>query len=127
MPTKKGNKLHSKGNMLPFSEGASCTQFVYAAALAAVLRAEVEHQGIGAKAIMKWTGASERAVKGWLSGERGPSGEHLISLMANSSAVTAAVMLLAACRSGQFACNFCTYHRLACLNSHAFEPRYLKH
>ena len=95
MPTKKGNKLHSKGNMLPFSEGASCTQFVYAAALAAVLRAEVEHQGIGAKAIMKWTGASERAVKGWLSGERGPSGEHLISLMANSSAVTAAVMLLA--------------------------------
>ena len=95
MPTKKGNKLHSKGNMLPFLEGAPCTQFVYAAALAAVLRAEVEHQGIGAKAIMKWTGASERAVKGWLSGERGPSGEHLISLMANSSAVTAAVMLLA--------------------------------
>jgi hypothetical protein len=95
VPTKKGNKLHSEGNMLPFSEGAPCTQSVYSAALAAALRAEVEHRGIGAKAIMKWTGASERAVKGWLSGERGPSGEHLISLMINSSAVTAAVMRLA--------------------------------
>ena len=74
-----GNKLHSKSNMLPFSAGAPCTRSVYTAALAAVLRAEVEHQGIGAKTIMKWTGASERAVKGWLSGERGPSGEHLIA------------------------------------------------
>jgi hypothetical protein len=50
---------------------------------------------VGAKAIMKWSGASERAVKGWLSGCRGPSGEHLISLMANSETVAATVMCLA--------------------------------
>ena len=44
---------------------------------------------------MRWTGASERTAKGWLSGDRGPSGEHLILLIANSDAVFAAVLQLA--------------------------------
>lgn len=95
MGTKKGNKLHEKGNMLPFSVDAPCVQAMYAAALAAVLRDEVSGPGISAKTIMRWTGASERAVKGWLRGERGPSGEHLIGLIANSDAVAAAVFRLA--------------------------------
>ena len=87
--------LHSKGNMLPFSADASPARALYASELAAVLRAEAKRPGGGAKAIMKWTGASERAVKGWLGGHRGPSGEHLIALIANSDAVTATVMNLA--------------------------------
>ena len=95
MRTKKGNKLHSKGNMLPFSADASPTQALYASAISAVLRAEARRPGGGAKTIMKWTGASERAVKDWLGGHRGPSGEHLIALIANSDAVTATVMHLA--------------------------------
>jgi len=41
---------------------------------------------------MRWTRASERAVKGWISGKRGPSGEHLILLMACSDAVLAAIL-----------------------------------
>jgi hypothetical protein len=95
VPTKKGNQLHSKGNMLPFLAGASPTQSAYAGALAFVLRAEVDQPGSGAKTIMRWTGASERAVKGWLGGRRGPSAEHLIALIAQSDAVLAVVMQLA--------------------------------
>ena len=51
----------------------------YRKAVAAALRAELglTHQAI--KTAMRWTGASERTVKYWLSGERGPSGEHLIA------------------------------------------------
>lgn len=56
----------------------------YREAVAAALRAELgqTHQAI--KTAMRWTGASERAVKYWLSGERGPSGEHLIALAQHS-------------------------------------------
>lgn len=95
MRTKKGNQLHSKGNMLPISADAPATRSLYASALSAALRAEAKRPGGGAKTIMKWTGASERAVKGWLGGHRGPNGDHLIALIANSDAVTAAVMQLA--------------------------------
>lgn len=51
--------------------------------------------GVSAKTIMRWTGASERAVKGWIGGKPGPSGEHLIALMAESDAVFLAVLRLA--------------------------------
>jgi hypothetical protein len=93
--TKKGNKLHSKGNKLPFLTSPPPARSMYAGALAVALRAEVERPGYGAKTIMNWTGASERAVKGWLGGDRGPSGQHLIALIAYSDAVLAAVMQLA--------------------------------
>lgn len=44
---------------------------------------------------MRWTGASERTVKYWIAGERGPSGEHLIALARNSDIVFHMVLLLA--------------------------------
>lgn len=44
---------------------------------------------------MRWTGAGERSVKGWISGRQGPSGEHLIALMQQSDAVWLAVVRLA--------------------------------
>ena len=95
MRTKKGNKLHLKGNLLPFLEDAPPAKSAYAGALSIVLRAEVGQPGAGAKTVMKWTGASERAVKGWLAGRCGPSAEHLIALMGQSDAVLAVVMQLA--------------------------------
>lgn len=56
---------------------------------------------------MRWTRASERAVKGWISGKGGPSGEHLIPLMAYFDAVFAAVLRVTgrqrATRGRQFA------------------------
>ena len=38
------------------------------------------------KRAMRWTGASERTVKYWFAGERGPRGDHLIALVRNSDA-----------------------------------------
>lgn len=67
----------------------------YREAVAAALRAELgpTHQAI--KTAMRWTGASERTVKYWLSGERGPSGEHLILLAQHSDAVLMTVLTMA--------------------------------
>lgn len=47
------------------------------------------------KTVMRWTGASERTVKGWLSGTSGPSGEHLIALLRNSDTLLERVLRLA--------------------------------
>lgn len=94
MRTKKGNSVHSKGNLLHVS-GAASPGVTYAAAIAAALRSETRSAGHGAKALMRWSGASERAVKGWLAGRRGPNGAHLIGLMAHSDAVFVAVLRLA--------------------------------
>ena len=94
--TKKGKMLHSKGNILPFLGSAPATRSAYAEVLASSLRGETGQLGVSAKTLMRWTGASERTAKGWLSGDRGPSGEHLILLIAKSDAVFAAVLQLAA-------------------------------
>ena len=40
-----------------------------------------------AKTVMQWTGASERAVKYWFAGTRGPSGKHLAILVHYSDTV----------------------------------------
>lgn len=47
------------------------------------------------KLAMRWTGASERTVKYWFSGERGPSGDHLVALARHSDAVLYVVLALA--------------------------------
>ena len=47
------------------------------------------------KMAMRWTGASERTVKYWFAGERGPSGDHLIALVRHSDAVLYVVLALA--------------------------------
>lgn len=67
----------------------------YREAVAAALRAELgpTHQAI--KTAMRWTGASERTVKYWLSGERGPTGEHLILLAQHSDAVLLTILTMA--------------------------------
>jgi hypothetical protein len=44
---------------------------------------------------MRRTGASERTVKYWLAGERGPSGDHLIALARHSDAVLFMLLALA--------------------------------
>lgn len=92
MGTKKGNSLHAEGNKLPFFENATDVRECYAREIGKALRSEIAATGRSAKDIMRWTRASERAVKGWISGRRGPSGEHLIPLMACSDAVFAAVV-----------------------------------
>lgn len=100
MPSKKGNKLHSKGKMLPFSEREVPDAIGYAGAVADALRAEVARSGLTAKMLMRWTLASERTVKGWLSGQRGPSGDHLIALLRHSDSVFILVLQLSGRAAG---------------------------
>ena len=70
-------------------------QEAYRKAIADALRRELgpTHQAI--KTVMRWTGASERTAKYWLSGERGPSGEHLIRLAQHSDAVLITILTMA--------------------------------
>jgi hypothetical protein len=44
---------------------------------------------------MRWTGASDRTAKNWLSGNCGPSGDHLVNLARESDTVLAALLDLA--------------------------------
>ena len=59
------------------------------------LRDELGDSHRAIKTVMRWTGASERTVKNWISGASGPSGKHLIEIVRNSESVFATVMLLA--------------------------------
>ena len=70
-------------------------QTAYRKAVADALRRELgpTHQAI--KTVMRWTGASERTAKYWLSGERGPSGEYLIQLAQHSDAVLITILTMA--------------------------------
>ncbi len=70
-------------------------QAAYREAIAEALRRELgpTHQAI--KTVMRWTGAGERTAKYWLSGERGPSGEHLIRLAQHSDAVLITTLTMA--------------------------------
>jgi len=85
---KKGNKLHQprRGSIdaLNFNE-----------AIAAALRLELGATHRAVKTAMRWTGASERTVKNWLSGDYGPNGEHLVQLLRNSETVLQALLILA--------------------------------
>ena len=76
----------------------------YRRAIADALRRDLgpTHQAI--KTAMRWTGASERTAKYWLSGERGPNGEHLILLAQHSDAVLISILTMAGRLSEQRHC-----------------------
>ncbi|WP_085938221.1 hypothetical protein [Enhydrobacter aerosaccus] len=71
--------------------GAAADQ--YARLIADALRLEAKGSRGAVKRIMKWTGASERTVKGWLAGDMGPRGEHLLGLLQSSDVVFEHVLL----------------------------------
>jgi hypothetical protein len=84
---KKGKILPKKGNFFP--KGS------YAVEISLALRQNLGNTHRAVKTLMRWTGASERTVKNWLSGSSGPSGEHLIALMHHSDEALEAVLRLA--------------------------------
>jgi hypothetical protein len=92
--TKKGRTLHSEGRKLPSNGEGEALSPRYAGELAMALRREVQKERAAAKVVMRWTGASERTVKAWLSGTSVPSGEHLVALMRHSDEVFVAVLRL---------------------------------
>lgn len=88
---KMGTYVPKMGTTVHLATDKTC----YRKAIAAALHDELgtTHQAI--KAAMRWTGASERTVKYWLSGERGPSGGHLILLALHSDAVLVTILTMA--------------------------------
>ncbi len=87
--------LPKKGKKFPKRGGKGSIALSYAGAVAAALRAELGDTHQATKTVMRWTGACERTAKNWLSGTRGPAGEHLIELLRNSDRVLEAILRLA--------------------------------
>jgi hypothetical protein len=85
--------VQNKGTDVPMT--AAEIRREYAPTISRALNFELGQSGRAAKTIMKWTGASERAAKYWLSGSRGPNGSQLILLVRNSEAVLQEFLRLA--------------------------------
>jgi len=58
------------------------------------LRGELGGSRAATKTIMRWTGASDRTARNWMSGAAGPSGYHLICLARESNAILAVVLAM---------------------------------
>ena len=67
----------------------------YAAAISSALKQELGRSSQATKTVMRWTGASGRAAKYWLSGTHGPDGWNLILLARNSDAVLHSLLSMA--------------------------------
>ena len=87
--------LHKKGNSFHRECEGRVSASEYRQAISAALSQELGGAGRAAKATMRWTGASERTVKNWISASYGPTAEHLIELMRHSDTVLAVVLELA--------------------------------
>jgi hypothetical protein len=88
-----GKTVPKEGKQLPLS-GADLSA-AYARAVAEVLATELKGTHRAIKTVAKWTGASERTAKNWLSGRRGPSGPHLIALLGRSDALLERILVMA--------------------------------
>jgi hypothetical protein len=113
MRIKMGTVVPKMGTTVPMATD----QARYRKAIADALRGELgpTHQAI--KIAMRWTGASERTAKYWLSGERGPSGEHLILLAQQSDAVLITILTMAERLSDQqHRCAGCPAHEIVLQN-----------
>ena len=107
--------LPKMGKRFPNRDGKGSAGLSYPKAIAAALGGELgeTHQAI--KIVMRWTGAGERSAKNWLGGTRGPTGEHLLSLVRHSDAVLNALAEIAVTQVGEILCM--GPHRVACGDS----------
>lgn len=87
--------LHKKGNALHRECEGRVSALEYRQAISSALSQELGGAGQAAKATMRWTGASERTAKNWISGSYGPTAEYLIELIRHSDTVLAVVLELA--------------------------------
>ncbi|MCW3481038.1 hypothetical protein OL229_15940 [Neisseriaceae bacterium JH1-16] len=89
-----GKMLPKTGKVLPNgpTEGSEVD---YANQISAALQKELGRSHRATKTVMRWTGASERTVKNWITGERGPSGDYLVALIRNSDEVMQCILHMA--------------------------------
>lgn len=90
----KGNGLPKKGKELPLRAKRQELAHGYALAIGEALSEEVR-RGASIKKVMRWTGASERTVKGWVAGSSAPSGEYLVGLLRASDLIFERLLVLA--------------------------------
>jgi hypothetical protein len=82
----------------------------YADAISGALRAELGESHRATKTLMRWTGASERTAKNWLSGSCGPSGDNLVQLARESDGVLATVLALSGRNQHMVGADLLTIH-----------------
>lgn len=82
-----------KGTFVPKPRSRSYGR--YATEISSALKQELGTSSRAAKTVMRWTGASDRAAKNWLSGTHGPDGWNLILLARHSDAVFQSVLKMA--------------------------------
>jgi len=80
------------GIVLPNVSARSDQAAIYAGMVSAALRKDLGESRRATKTVMRWTGASERTVRNWLTGSKGPSGEHLVVLIRHSQSLLEAVL-----------------------------------
>jgi hypothetical protein len=90
--SKKRKNLQKARNILRTSRNQHLS---YGKAVADALRRELQSNHAPAKTLRRWTGAGSRTVTNWLGGVRGPSGQHLVSLIGKSDEVFRTVLRLA--------------------------------
>lgn len=71
------------------------TEYAFCALVSTALRNDLGGSREAAKTIVRWTGASERTAKNWLTGSCGPSGAHLVQLARYSDEVFNLVLVMA--------------------------------
>ena len=87
--------LHKKGNSFHRECVGRVSASEYRQAISSALTQELGGAGSAAKVAIRWTGASERTAKNWISGSYAPTANHLIELMRHSDTVLAVVLELA--------------------------------
>jgi len=87
---KSGDPSNSNGD-----GGVSGGATPFALEIASALERTLRDRNTRIKTVAGWTGANERTVKNWLSGQYGPCGSHLVVLIEHSDEVLNAVLSMA--------------------------------
>ena len=72
--------------------GGPSDEIDFATVIASALAKMLRDGNVRIKTVAGWTGANERTVKNWVSGQYGPCGGHLIVLMRHSDEVLHSVL-----------------------------------
>jgi len=86
--------FHKKGSLFHRECEGLVSASEYRNAISSALSQELGGAGRAAKDTARWTGASERTAKNWISATYGPTGENLIELMRHSDTVLDVVLVL---------------------------------
>ncbi len=87
--------FHKKGSLFHRECEGLVSASEYRKAISSALSQELGGAGRAAKETARWTGASERTAKNWISETYGPTGENLIELMRHSDTILDVVLVLA--------------------------------